>query len=459
MAITSIGVGSNLPLEKLLTDLRNSENKALALIQSRQVDAQNRLSAYGKIQSAVEALQQSAGALSDSGTFGALRAGVSGDAITAGASPSAIAGQYSISVETLATAQSLVLGGVADRAAPIGSGGTLRMTLNDGSHHSLDLGAGTSIDQIVGAINSDPALGIRATIINDGSDAPHRLLLTAAATGTLAAVAGIQVAGNAELDDLLNFNAGVPAPNIQESPARNARLYINGIAIDSQGNQIENAIEGVSITVNKEGGQPVVLSITRDDAAAQKAINAFVSAYNNLQATLRSLSAYNVETQSAGTLTGDALARNVQSYIRGTLNATASSGALRSLSALGIKTNPKDGTLSVDDTALTAALKNHQADVRRLFAGENGVSGRMDAASLRFLGANGQIQSAALGVTRTADDLQKQYDAAATRIDARMEAYRRQFVNLDGMVAKMTSVSTYLAQQLSLLGSQTGSKS
>ena len=44
MAISSIGVGSGLPLDQLLSDIRKSENQPLVLIQQRQVISEARLS-------------------------------------------------------------------------------------------------------------------------------------------------------------------------------------------------------------------------------------------------------------------------------------------------------------------------------------------------------------------------------------------------------------------------------
>src|SRR5690606_3664523 len=130
---------SGLPLEDLLRDLRNSENTALALIQSKQITAQNRLSAYGKIQSAVEAMQTAGKNLATADTYGALKTTVSSDAFTASASTKAIAGKYSITVDTLATSQTLVTQGVEDRAATNGTGGVVTFKLGDGTEKTLDL--------------------------------------------------------------------------------------------------------------------------------------------------------------------------------------------------------------------------------------------------------------------------------------------------------------------------------
>lgn len=451
MAISSIGVGSGLPVDQLLSDLRNVENQALALIQSKQVGAENRLSAYGKIQSSIEALKTAAEKLGKDDTYGALKTTVSSDAYTASATNKAIAGQYTINVQTLASAQTLVSEGVADRSQAIGAGGTLTITLADGTEQSLELGSDTSINGLIKAINNaDPSLGVRATVINDGSGQPHRLMLTATETGTEAAVAGIEVAGNGDLQSLIGFGAGAPGSTVQEQAATNAALTINGIAITSQTNQVEGAIEGVTLTLAK-AGESATLKVERDDAASTKAVKDFVAAYNNLQNTIKSLTSYDVDAQQGSALTGDTLARRAQTQARDALNGFASEGAIRTLSQLGITTNPSSGLLEVDDDKLAAGVKDHLGDVRELLAGEGGLAKRFASMTESFLGSKGYIQSAKDGTDRNIKELQRQYTDTSARIDAKMESYRRQFTALDTMMAQMNSVSSYLTQQLSML--------
>src|SRR5690606_1027702 len=127
-------------------------------------------------------------------------------------------------------------------------------------------------------------------------------------------------------------------------------------------------------------------------------------------------------------------------------------GTVRTLSEMGITTNPSSGLLEVDDDMLESAIKDHLGDVQRVLAGENGLASRFTTMTGSFLGSAGYIQSAKDGTDRNIKDLDQQYAATAERIDAKMENYRRQFTALDGMVAQMNSISTYLTQQLSMLG-------
>lgn len=450
--VSSIGVGSNLPLNDLLDSLRNHENQALSLIQSRQVAVQSRISAYGQLKNAVSALQTAAQNVGKADTFGALKATTASDAFTATVDKTAIAGQYAIQVDTLATAQTLVAQGRADREAAIGEGGSITITLTSGDSHTIDLtDRDTSLNGLVAALNGDPDAGVNATLVNDGSGAPHRLLLTSRTTGTESAVASITVDDNADLQAFLAYDQGAGTGDLAEQAATDAQLSINGITITSQTNTIQDAIEGVQLTLTKATDTPASLSVTRDDSGATKAINDFVKAYNSLQGTIKSLTAYNIDTQKASALTGDSLARRVQTEMRGALNGALGGIDGLSLSRIGITTDPVSGELKVDDKQLAAALSDNLQGVTSLFTSQNGAGTRIAAAAETFTRNNGLFSSATDSLNASFKQIQRQYDAAADRIDQRMETYRRQFTQLDAMVAQMNSLSGYLAQQMSML--------
>ncbi|MBF6617775.1 MAG: flagellar filament capping protein FliD [Candidimonas sp.] len=465
MAISSIGVGAGLPLDELLDQLRSAENKPLELLKSRAASVQSRLSGYGTIKSSIEALKTAAEALGKADTFGALKTSVAGEAFTATASTKAIAGNYNVKVNTLASGQSLTSDPQADRNVKLATGKVdVTVTLADGTETTLTLDAAdTSMEGIVKAFNEKSGLGVSATLVNDGKETPqHYMLLTAKGTGTEAAIASITVAANeanpaldvSQVNNLMAYDKVAATGAFTETEATNASISINGIDIESQTNTIADAIEGVTLTLLKttEVGKPQALSITRDDAVTSKAINSFVSAYNNLQGIIKTLTSYDVSNQTSAALTGDSLARSVQSQIRDALNAANSSGAMGSLSQMGITTDPKTGTLKVDNLKLDAALKDNMPDVQKFFASETGLSKRIGAVADNFVKTDGLIGTATTSMTNSLKNLEDQYDTALGRIDAKMEAYRRQFTQLDVMMAQMNSVSSYLTQQLSMLG-------
>ncbi|HUG58262.1 MAG TPA: flagellar filament capping protein FliD [Candidimonas sp.] len=461
MAISNIGVGSGLPLDKLLEDLRKSENISLSLIAGRKQTVQNRLSGYGTVKGAIETLKKASDALGSADAFGALKTSASGDAFTAKASSKAIAGQYNIEVQQLASSQTLTSTGKSSRTEALATGKVeieIKVGGQDAKKLSLN-SADTSLEGIAKAINNDSTMGVSATLINDGSKS--YLLLTAKDTGTEASVESITVsdagAGTdiTELQNTIGFTQGGANNALQEKVADDSRVLINGIQINSQTNTIEDAIEGVTLTLTKTNaaGSTNTLSITRDDTVTSKAISHFVDAYNVLQDIIKAQTTFDVDNQAnTGALSGDSLTRNVQSQIHNALNTANDSGTIRTLSQLGVTLDPKTGKLVVDNKKLDSALKDSMVDVEKLFAGENGISKKLGTVADSFIKSGGTISAATDGMTKMLKDLDQQYEATSDRIDVKMESYRKQFSALDSMVAQMGSISSYLTQQLSMLG-------
>lgn len=457
MATTSSIGMSGLPLGELLNNLRKTENVALTLIADRKTATESKISAYGKLQSAVTAMQTAAKAVSDqTDAFGALKANISSDAFSVTPNNTAIPGQYNIQIDSLASAQTLVAAGQTDRTTAIGTGGSIEITLANGTTHTLDMtGKDTSLNGLLSAINADPDIGVNATIVNDGSGAPHRLLLTARDTGTEASTTKIEVTGNTELQNFIGLDKapGGNTANFSEQAATNAKLFVNSIEINSQTNTIKDAIDGVELTLAQTTSAPSTLVITRDNEAATKAVNEFVNAYNSLQSTIKELTQYDADGKKGSALTGDSLARRVQSELRGAFNNTVGTGTtLRTLAEIGITTDPKTGVLSVDSKKLSTALTDHPQDVTSMFTGATGVGKLMNEAAENFIRSDGPFKTTKESLDRTLDTITKQYNATADRIDQRMETYRQQFVQLDVMVVQMNSISSYLSQQLSMLG-------
>ncbi|CAM5197521.1 Flagellar hook-associated protein 2 OS=Castellaniella defragrans OX=75697 GN=HNR28_003230 PE=3 SV=1 [Castellaniella defragrans] len=448
---SSLGVGSGLPLDTLMTQLQTSEEAGLQPIQQQENTTSATLSAYGQLQSAVSALQAAAQTLTTSGTFNALQATVSGSALTASTASGAVAGQYSITVDQLAKPQTLYTTGQASATAANGTGGTLTLTLGDGTTHTLDLtGKDTSLNGLVEAINSDSSLGVSATLINDGSSSPYHLLLGARSTGAQGAVTTLS-SDNTALQSLLGFGQGA-ASGVTEDPAANAELHVDGIAVTSQSNTVQGAINGVTLTLNAVDSTPAELSITQDTSRVTQAVQGFVVAYNTVQSTLQSLTAYDTSTNSGSVLTGDSLALEVQGQTQNALNTFSPTGTINSLFALGVSSDPTTGKLSLDTSALTQALTTDPADVQNVLGGPAGVGNAVQTLTTRMLDTGGLFSNATDGLNATLKDLQSQYTEMSNRITDDMDTYRQQFTALDTMVAQMNSVSSYLTQQLSSLG-------
>jgi flagellar hook-associated protein 2 len=233
-----------------------------------------------------------------------------------------------------------------------------------------------SLQGIRDAINK-ANVGVSASIVSDGSAEPYRLVLTSNKTGANASMKiGVSGVDGADPDPaiakLLGHDpAGAQALN-QTSSAQSAQLSVNGIAVTSASNSVSDAIQGVTLTATQVGA--TTMTVAKDTATAQNNINGFVKAYNDLNTTIRGLTAYDPATKRGGALQGDATVRSIQTQLRQQLGgALAGSGKLNMLSQVGISFQ-KDGALAVDSTKLQKAMTDNFADVGALFAEIGNVS-------------------------------------------------------------------------------------
>jgi len=450
-SITNLGSTTGLPLEKILTDLQAAEDKKLSLYTNRQASYEARVSAFGQIQSAVEALQKAAAALGKSSTLDAVKPNVIGDGVTATiGEDGATMGEYAIKVKNLATAQTLQSGMVADRKASNGASGSFEIELTNGEKHTIDL-SDTSLNGIAKAINSDDKAPVRATIITN--DSGSYLMLSAKDTGVQASVKTITVTGTPELENILSYNSGSGTQLTQQTAAGDAELEVNGITIKSGSNNISGAIDGVTLnlTAKTEANKVVTLKLQSDTSVASKAVQDFVSAYNAVQSTISKLTAFDITAQTNQALTGDSTTRGIQSAMSSALQVFTQGGAVSSLADLGISMDPKTGQLKLDQKELDTALAANPADVKRLMTSADGLAAKFDLATKAALGSNGSIKLSQDGLNESIKDVKDQLARAKASSTASMAAMRAQFVALDKFVSQQTVTANYLTQQFAAM--------
>lgn len=436
--ISSLGVGSGLDLNSLLDQLQKGENQKLTPISNEKAGYQARISAFGTLKSALTRFQDAAAALSDPATFQAVKSTVDGDAVRASTSNETPPGDYRIHVDQRATASSVATLGIADDSGNLGTG-TVTLTLGSGDTLAVHIDAdNSSLTDIRDAINAENG-GVRAALVNDGSDHPYRLAISAADTGTDAAVTAVQFSG--DLSDGLSLDGAT------RIDARNATLTINGIQIESPGNRVEDAIQGVTLNIN-EGGD-ATLRVSRDDDAIKGAVGDFVDAYNNLQKTLGGLTGYDADSDTAGALLGNSTVRTVEARLRGVLSGAVGDGEYSLLSHVGVQLQ-LDGSLKIDEDKLSDVTAHHLGALSQFFSGDSdsdGLGAALDAVVGKMVGDGGLLANATEGLSQTVDSLGRQYQRTQERINATMAHYRDQFSQLDSMIAKMNSTSDYLKQQ------------
>lgn len=454
-SISSLGIGSGMDLNGLLDQLESAEREQLKPLESQKASYQAEISAYGKLESALSSFQDAAAKLNDESLYRSLSTAVTGDSATATATSEAQAGTYDVGVTNLARSQSIASAGFAEGET---FGGEMTLNVGGETLPAFTIEAGSSLEDVRDTINSQDA-GVSASIVNDGSGTPYRLVLSADDTGTDAAIQSIQFDGNAGLTfDKAKAEDPVGNPGYagmaQTVEARNASLTVNGIDITSQSNTVEGAIQGVTLELAETGDSTVKVEL--NNRALREAVTGFVDAYNEYRSTADDLTSFDQESGAAGELLGDSTMRSVESRVRSVLSGGTPSGGM--LSDIGISLE-LDGTLSLDDEALDDVILNDRQALSNFFAGtedSDGMSDAVDRTLGNLLDDGGSLDNATSGLESSIERLDERYASMEDSIANTVSRYRSQFSQLDGMIANMNQTSTYLTQQFDSLSAQLG---
>ncbi len=473
-SISSLGIGSGLDLNGLLDQLHEAERSKLEPIEQQIETQQVKISAYGELKGALSAFQTAANALNEATLYESLSTSTNGDAVQAAAGSDATVGQYAITVENLATAGTMASGRLEEveslDQALTDSEQTLTLSFANmdggtGGEVPVAIAAGSSLEDIRDAINSHEDAGVTASIVNDG--AGYRLALMSAETGTEAAVTGLAF-GDADGNEYADpnsfftgdvaFSTATGAEEIVEDGA-DASLKVNGITITSSTNQVEEAIQGVTLNLADEGSSTV--TVEQDTHAVREAVTGFVEAFNALKGTIGELTAFDGDSETAGDLLGDSAVRSIEGRLRSVLagGVAEQEGGFAMLSDIGISLK-LDGTLEIDQQRLDDVIANDQDALSTFFASngvQGGLAGQIGETVTQLSSNNGALGGAIDGAENRIESLSDRHARMEQSIDATITRYRTQFGQLDTMLAQMNQVGSYLTQQLSSLNAQSGS--
>ena len=224
---------------------------------------------------------------------------------------------------------------------------------------------------------------VSATVIqvdDGGGGTETRLLLSATGAADISVSVDDADGNDTDLSGLsqLTFSSG-GTENMQsvQAPSK-ARVFIDGLLVTSDTNQVADAIEGVTFDlVDADPDATATLDISNDTFAIEQAMQAFADTYNGYVGTSDSLTRFN-SPEDAGILVGDSTLRNIQSQIRREFSAqTGAYGAPGNLAELGITTRD-DGTRSFDAEAFATELSAKPEAVSEYFAGEDGLGDRLE---------------------------------------------------------------------------------
>jgi len=348
--------------------------------------------------------------------------------------------------------------------------------INGSYETTVEFDAADTLDTVVRKIN-EAGVGVRATVINDGSGStPFRISLVAAASGR---------AGRFILDDG-GLSLGLETLNAGED----ARVFFGSsdpakaVLLTSSTNTLDTVVTGVTIDLHSTNANPVTLTVSRDTGGIEKAIDDFISAYNAVLDRIKTQTKFDPETNVRGPLLGDSTVANLLASMQRTIlgEAKGVTGRYTRLTEVGVRVG-EGGKLSIDRNRLREAMETDFAAVQDVFAArevaakeefvevEPGVWVKNTSTKDEFskLGVLFRVEELAKEYVDSVDGVLRQRDRTLTTqielqskrieaFDVRLEQRRKQleaqFLAMERALAALQSQQSALAGLSSLLGAR-----
>jgi len=472
--ITALGAGSGVDVKSLATSLVEAERApAKAIIDKKITKSEAVVSGYSAVKYALSTLQAAFADLKDQTDFESISVNNSqSSAFSASTSSGATAGSHSVVVNSLAVAQRNTSAGFATTATKLNNGSAITLTLTGAGFPQV-----SNADQTISVTTDTPAgivdainksgKGLSAHLVNTRDAAkPYQIVVTGK-TG-LANSFSLTATGVAGLDFGTNLQT-----------AKNASLTVDGIAISSSSNQVQEAISGVtlnllaptatttttqtidSVTSTVTTPVPATLDLTHDTSTAKTKIQALVTAYNDVNDFLKeTLDSKSTLATYGGTLVGNSSIAHIKSQLRemmnpgATGNSSTPSGDIKAMRDIGLEID-STGKMTVNSVKLDMALMfNFDATVTMLSGNQEnqstsdtgvaGIAGDSFKKITAMLATTGSLTVESNNASKRITDYQDRLAKLEERMTALLARYTKQFAAMDSIVGQTNSLRTSL---------------
>jgi flagellar hook-associated protein 2 len=438
MAISVDGIVSGIDTTSLISELSSAYSAPKDLIEDDISDAESLQSAMttlsgllGNVSDALEEITE----IEDFRTFTA--AYEENDDLAVETDGEAIAGVYSIEIDTLATSELEASNAFSDHTTTgVISEGTLSVTYAGETTEITVDSSNSSLVELAASI--DDVEGITAYVMDTGdASTPYRLIIQGEDTGS---------ANTIELDTSGLTGAGTVPTFTEQSSAGDATLSINGIDVTSDSNTVSDSIAGLSFVLTGTTTEAIDVTVALDTASMEEKVQTFVDAYNSVTSYVNSNSNAADEDSdiAAGLFNGDSSVRRIMQTLQSSLSTTYTTNDLSSLGLMGIGTDG-DGTLSLESDDFLEALDDYQGSVEDMFTADDGFAASLiDALDVYIDPIDGAIKQRNDTLEDSIDDLEDQVTNWEDRIERYEDRLRSSFNAFESSAGVMQGVSSFL---------------
>ncbi|MFN7685624.1 MAG: flagellar filament capping protein FliD [Oligoflexia bacterium] len=356
-------------------------------------------------------------------------------------------GTYKLQVNELAERSSIISNGFSDPEELVLGVGYLTLKTVGGDTHQIFIDErNSSLRKVANLLNRQEEAPVRASVIKDDTDPekPWKLLISAKKDG---ADEGVEFPAFYFVDGAEPFYT----EDFHES--QNALLYIDGFAIESNGNNIPDFLSGVSLELKGAmPDKPFTLKITEDYAKVAGKVKTLVEETNKILDFINKQNQIDQNSDTRTTFAGDTSLQNIEFQLRNMVHEPMlvfdEDGEYRTsyrLNELGVEFE-KTGLLAFKEEKFTKALERDFEGVAQAITGEGGFG----ASLKKFLegytrGGSGLLATREQGMRQRIKEIDNQIDMRSRQIDRKIQSITDTFSRLQGTMSNLQRQQQYLS--------------
>jgi len=446
MAISSLGVGSNILTQDVLDQLRAADEASIIQpITLNIADENDKKDALAVIDASMTNLIDSITAIKSQALFDERATTVTGTSVAVTAAANSDIQTFTLDVANLATKQIEQSGAFTASTDTVATAaGSMNLNI-DGLDFAINYDATTTLNDLKNSINSVAGTKVDATIVQINAT-DFRLFVSSVDTGTTQNITMTDTTGG--LADT-RLTTGMTA--IQTGV--DANFTFNGQAVTRSSNNITDLITGLDITLKEVGSSTVDVAQNRDGITTK--IDSFVEKYNAAIAELDKMTKSTTDSADRGIFSGESTIKNMKRTLQDMISNVG--GGVGSMLDYGFDIDV-DGVMTFDKVAFNTQMDANPTNVEAFLVG--GTFTNPDLTTTAVTGAFNEIATtvetytkynATLdqfkdSITQTISSLEDRKTSATERLDARYEILKKQFTAYDLMISKFNSASSMFTQ-------------
>ncbi|HME58170.1 MAG TPA: flagellar filament capping protein FliD [Terracidiphilus sp.] len=433
------GLGQGINVQQFVQYAVANQQANITALQTQQTTLASQNSALSTISADLSNLDDAVFAVRNPlGALSAQAATSSNSAVvSATASGNAASGNHTITVSSLATTSSYYTGALQSNATI--SAGSFQIAVGSSSPVTVTVdSSNNTLSQLASSINNQD-IGVSASVIQDANG--YRLALVSNNSG---APGDLIVSGNTTS---LAFNKAVAGTN--------ASLTVDGIPISSASNTVNNVINGVTLNLGAPSpNTPVTVNVSPDTSQTSSAINDLVSAWNTVITDINKQFNVAADGSGGGALETDNSLRDVQSMLLNAISySVPGNSGMVNLASIGVNMND-DGTLTVDNNALSSALSSNFSAVQNLLQNTSTGFAQNFGNVLQTINmpGTGILAIDSQSNTNTSQGLAQQIEDLQAALATQEASLTKIYSQVNATLQELPLLQSQLSQQLSSIG-------